>query len=196
MRTVFFIGIIFMASCTQEPLKKMSPAFETYKKDSASLLAIAKGKQMFGKVRHQLDLTKITQVTGAENVQILTAPFKDDPNKVYGINTLGNEIFYTAQKDDEKNGSITLIKNDDALLIEFVDGNRTIRDMKQPEYEQRLVSAFHGGPGFCQRQKGESFGTCFRAESDEFCDSFISCIALNTQPTVLILIGLACSCNP
>ncbi len=84
----------------------MSPAIETYKKDSASLLAIATGKQMFGKVRHQLDLTKITQVTAAENVQIFTAPYKDDPNKVYGINTLGNEIFYSAQKHDGKNGSI------------------------------------------------------------------------------------------
>ncbi len=42
---------------------------------------------------------------------------------------------------------------------------------------------------------GESFGTCYRAESDEFCDSFVSCVALATQPSVAILIAIACSCN-
>ncbi len=36
----------------------------------------------------------------------LSAPFIDDPNKVYGINTLGNEIFYSAQKHYRKTGQL------------------------------------------------------------------------------------------
>ncbi len=195
MRTVFFLTIIFMASCTQNPVKPIGPALETVKTDSTALLVIAQGKQMFQKLRHQLDLSSITQISGADDVQIFTAQFKDDPNTVYGINSTGNEILYTAQKSDDKNGSIGLMKNGEGLLIEFADGKKTIRDMNQPEFEKRFASPTHGGSGFCQRERGESFGTCFRAESDEFCDSFISCIALNTQPTVLIVIGLACCCN-
>jgi hypothetical protein len=52
----------------------------------------------------------------------------------------------------------------------------------------------HGGEGFCQREKGESFQACYNAEMDEFCDSFASCIAATVTPFPAILIGIACSC--
>ena len=53
----------------------------------------------------------------------------------------------------------------------------------------------HGGTGFCQRQPGERFSSCYKAEKDEFCDSFVSCLAVDLLPPVMLLIAAACSCN-
>jgi hypothetical protein len=142
-----------------------------------------------------LDLSQIKTVTGSGNVLIYMARFKDNPNKIYALNTLGSELLYSNMMKDDKNGTIGIIKNGEAIAIEFTDGARVIRDIKMEEFENKYARNYRGGSGFCQRERGESYGACYRAESDEFCDSFISCVALATQPSVAIVIGLACSCN-
>jgi ribosomal protein L21E len=163
--------------------------------DGRSLLALAKDKQMFATLNTYLNFTKIERVTGAQNVEIYMTRFKDNPHKIYAISSLGNEILYSADMKNEKNGSIGLMKNGEAIVIEFKNGNKVIRDITRGQFQSRYATEYHGGTGFCQRENGESFGTCYRAESDQFCDSFVSCVALATQPSVAILIAIACSCN-
>ncbi|MEJ7829322.1 MAG: hypothetical protein WKF91_14025 [Segetibacter sp.] len=139
---------------------------------------------MFSQLSQYLDLSRIEEVTGPQNVLILMAKFKDNSNEIYAVNTLGSEVFYSAAMKDDKNGTIGILKNGEALTIEFKDGTKFIRDISNDEFENRYATEFHGGEGFCQREKGESFGACYRAESDEFCDSFISCVALATQAPI------------
>ncbi len=195
MKTVLLFALVLLVSCNRNYEKQLSPHIVKSQVDAKSFLSIAKDKPLFSKLSQDLDLSKIAQVTGAQNVLIFMVRFKDNPNKIYAVNTIGNELFYSSSLKDNKNGTIGLMKNGEAITIEFNGGVKTIRDITNEEFVSRYATDYHGGDGFCQREKGESFGACYRAESDEFCDSFISCVALATQPTVAIIIGLACSCN-
>jgi hypothetical protein len=195
MKKVLSICLLVLAACGRVSEKQLIPNLSETNIDAKSFMAIAKDKPMFLQLSSYIDLTKITTTMAADNVIIYMAKFKDNPKKIYAVNTLGNEVLYSNKMKDDKNGTIGIIKNGEAIVIEFKDGSKDIRDIKGSEFETKFAKEYHGGPGFCQRQKGESFGACYSAESDEFCDSFISCVALATQPTVAIVIGLACSCN-
>ena len=195
MKNVLLLAIVLLVSCQRNAEKRLSPDVDVSQANSQAFFALAKDKPMFATLSSNLDVTNIKRIEGAERVVIYMVTFKDNPHKIYAVNTVGNEILYSANMKDEKNGSIGLMKNGEAIVIEFNNGSKTIRDISSSHFEARYASEMHGGPGFCQRQKGETFGACFKAESDEFCDSFISCVALATQPPVAILIGLACSCN-
>ncbi|MBA4140362.1 MAG: hypothetical protein H0X70_07625 [Segetibacter sp.] len=195
MKIVLLIALIALMSCSRNSEKSLAPNLVQTYADAKSFLALAKDKKMFTTLKHYLDVTKIEQVVGAENVRIYMARFKDNPNKIYAVSSLGNEILYSGNMRDEKNGSIGLMKDGEAIVIEFDDGNKVIKDITNDQFQNKYATEFHGGDGFCQREAGESFGTCYRAESDEFCDSFISCVALATQASVAILLAIACSCN-
>jgi hypothetical protein len=195
MKNVLLLALVLLASCRRNAEKRLSPEVNVSQANSQAFLALAKGKAMFTTLGTHLDVTSIDRVTGAANVVIYMARFKENPHKIYAVNTLGNEILYSSDMKDEKNGSIGLMKNGEAIVIEFNNGAKTVKDISNNQFQARYASEYHGGSGFCQREKGESFGACFNAESDEFCDSFFSCVALATQPPVAILIGLACSCN-
>ncbi len=195
MKIVLLIALIALMSCSRNSEKSLAPNLVQTYADAKSFLALAKDKKMFTTLKHYLDVTKIEQVVGAENVRIYMARFKDNPNKIYAVSSLGNEILYSGNMRDEKNGSIGLMKDGEAIVIEFDDGNKVIKDITNDQFQNKYATEFHGGNGFCQREAAESFGTCYRAESDEFCDSFISCVALATQASVAILLAIACSCN-
>jgi hypothetical protein len=195
MKIVFLIALIALMSCSRNSEKSLAPNLVQTYADANSFLALAKDKKMFTTLKRYLDVTKIEQVVGAENVRIYMARFKDNPNKIYAVSSLGNDILYSGNMRDEKNGSIGLMKDGEAIVIEFDDGNKVIKDITNDQFQNKYATEFHGGDGFCQREAGESFGTCYRAESDEFCDSFISCVALATQASVAILLAIACSCN-
>ena len=47
---------------------------------------------------------------------------------------------------------------------------------------------------FCLRKSGEGTKECYKREVDEFCDGFIGCAALVTNPTIHLLILAMCSC--
>ena len=195
MKIVFLIALIALMSCSRNSEKSLAPNLVQTYADANSFLALAKDKKMFTTLKRYLDVTKIEQVVGAENVRIYMARFKDNPNKIYAVSSLGNDILYSGNMRDEKNGSIGLMKDGEAIVIEFDDGNKVIKDITNDQFQNKYATEFHGGNGFCQREAVESFGTCYRAESDEFCDSFISCVALATQASVAILLAIACSCN-
>jgi len=40
--------------------------------------------------------------------------------------------------------------------------------------------------------EGESFKECFKREQDDFCDGFWSCLAVETQPIISVLIAIHC----
>jgi hypothetical protein len=195
MKNVLLICLLVLASCDRVSQKPLAPNLSEVKADANSFVALAKDKPLFSQLSSYIDLSGITKITGADNVTIYMARFKGNRKKIYAINTLASELLYCNLMTDDKNGTIGILKNDEAIAIEFKDGNKSIRDIKGNEFENRFAKQYHGGSGFCQREKGESYGACYRAESDEFCDSFISCVALATQPSVAIVIGLACSCN-
>jgi hypothetical protein len=141
---------------------------------------------LFERVKSQLDYTSLQQITGKEGVTIYLITFKADSNRIYATSTRG-EVLYERYLTDANNGHVDLTKNGETVRMDFRNGTRSIN--------ARTTLEDHGGTGFCQREKNEKFADCFKAESEEFCDSFVSCIALATQPSVSILIGIACSCD-
>lgn len=171
MRYLVISAVLLLAACQkkQEPAKGMPLAGELY--------AI---------VRDSLDLSHIETTTGKEGVLIYMAKFKANPDRIYATSEKG-DVLFTRHIVDEKNATVKICKGREAVTVSIKDGQKRI--------SSRTAAPDHGGSGFCQREPGESFATCFKAETDEFCDSFISCIALATQPTVSIVIAIACSCN-
>lgn len=141
---------------------------------------------MYTTVKEQLDLTSVETINGKDGVIIYMAKFKDNPDQFYANSSKG-DVLFSRHIIDNKNATVEMQKGSEVLRIDIKEGGKTITS--------RTIAVDHGGTGFCQRESGETFSKCFKAESDEFCDSFISCIALATQPTVSIVIAIACSCN-
>jgi hypothetical protein len=171
MRYLLVSAVLLLAACEkkQEPATGMPLAGELY-----------------ANVKDSLDLSHIETTTGKEGVLIYMAKFKGNPNRIYATSEKG-DVLFTRHITDEKNATVEIQKGNEIAVINIKDGEKRI--------SSRTADLYHGGSGFCQRETGESFSTCFKAETDEFCDSFISCIALATQPTVSIVIAIACSCN-
>jgi hypothetical protein len=111
-----------------------------------------------------------------------------------------NDFLYGRKLKDKENGQIIITNNNDATLINIVNGVQTYSPIESQSIEFKALQmkdceGNHGGTGFCQRQAGERFSDCYKSEKDEFCDGFWSCIAVDTQPQVMLLIAAACSCG-
>lgn len=196
MKNLLLLAFVLMVSCQRNAEKRPSPDLNVSQGDSQTFLALADGKAMFKTLSDQLDITKVERVTGVENVVIYMARFKADPNKIYAVSSKHDEMLYTSKMRDPANGEIAVLKGNEAILISVVSGKTTITGLGKEQWTSRFAMADHGGGvgDFCQREPGEGFSTCFKAEVDEFCDSFISCVAVNTQPHVVLLIAASCSC--
>jgi Tfp pilus assembly protein PilP len=72
MKIVFLIALIALMSCSRNSEKSLAPNLVQTYADAKSFLALAKDKKMFTTLKHYLDVTKIEQVVGAENVRIST----------------------------------------------------------------------------------------------------------------------------
>ena len=71
-----------------------------------------------------------------------------------------------------------------------------IRNLQETHVQFNLIKdceGNQGGEGWCQREGGESFKSCYNAEMDELCDGFWGCVG-GATPFAAILVGLACSC--
>ncbi len=187
---VIFILIVF-ASCTRQDKQPVTlNPIETQSKDMVPFAGA-----MFQKFKDSLDLAHVTMVHGGENVKIYMAKFKNNPNRIYAVSSLRDEVMYAGMMQDGTNGRMAVLKEGEAVLITVKDGVTEINDLDRKQWNYYFTTQYHGGPGFCQRIPGETFSTCYKAEADEFCDSFISCIAVDTQPIVAIVIAVACSCK-
>jgi hypothetical protein len=155
----------------------------------------ALGRPLYEQLKSRLDVSLMKKTAMPGNVVIFMVPFRNDPSRIYAVCSRG-EVLYSGRMRDAANGSIGILKNGEALRIDFVNGAWSVHDMGAKQYRLYFAQKkLHGGKGFCQRQQGERFSDCFKAESDEFCDSFISCVALATQPTVAIVVALSCTCD-
>lgn len=190
MKKLFVLLILFSACNKQE--KPLS--YEAVKTSNVNLIKLS--GYVYQKLKDSLNINTVTSITGVQDVKIYMARFKSNPNRIYAVSSKGDEMLYYGKMNDQANGEMAVLKGNDAVLITVLSGKTTIRGIGKDEWAQRFVLADHGGrPGeFCQREPGESFSTCYKAEADEFCDSFISCIAVNTQPQVVLLIAASCSC--
>ena len=131
-----------------------------------------------------------------------------------------NEIYVEKIKNEGK--TITLVsKDNDYFLINSSENldilqnidlgqeRLNIVDFKQQLKVSSLMSldskrvnvAFddkygnHGGNGFCQRERNETFAQCYEAEKEEFCSDIFTCLAADLSPAVSILIAALCSCS-
>lgn len=166
------LGLVGLMGCRQE--KQVAPP---------EILPFT--ATLFAEVSHQLDFSTLRKVTGKENQEVWLVQFTGDTNRLYAACAKA-ELLYERKFTGARSGYIDLTRGQEKARMSFVNGTRVI---------SAVSTNYHGGEGFCQREKGESFGKCFETEADEFCDSFASCIALGTQPFVSILIGIACSCE-
>lgn len=190
MKPLILIFILF-SSCVRQDKRPIS--YIPVSVESRELTAHA--GPMFQRFKDSLDLYHVKMVLGIENVKIYMAKFKSNSNRIYAVSSFGQEVFYAAMMQDEQNGKMAVLKNGSAVLISVKKGVTQISDLDRKQWSYYFTTEYHGGPGFCQRMPGESFSTCYKAEADEFCDSFISCIAVNTQPIVVITIAIACTCK-
>ncbi len=111
MKTVLLFALVLLVSCNRNSEKPLSPNIVKSQVDAKSLLSLAKDKPMFSKLSQELNLSRIEQVTGSQNVLIFMARFKGNPNKIYAINTLGKELLYSSLMKDNRNGTIGLMKS-------------------------------------------------------------------------------------
>jgi hypothetical protein len=143
-----------------------------------------------------------------ENIIVAMFNFENTSEKLFSVKgyfsnnkfVITNDFLYGRKLKDKENGQIIITNNNDATLINIVNGVQTYSPIESQSIEFKALQmndceGNHGGTGFCQRQAGERFSDCYKSEKDEFCDGFWSCIAVDTQPQVMLLIAAACSCG-
>ena len=139
-----------------------------------------------------------------ENVTVALVSFSNNPDKFMALKgkfindkfVILKELLFIRHLTSKGNGRVLILNGTDALEINSVNGYETISSFSLANSEKMIFNIVeHGGAGFCQREQGESFSNCYKAEKDEFCDGFWSCLAVDTQPQVMLLIAAACSCT-
>lgn len=135
-----------------------------------------------------------------ENSQFTCFKSKKSNNQylgVKGITDNGNYKLLNTYKefhDVDKQGTgriqISNLSNELVLDVSVREGDFTIN---------KVENQADPGPGsdetVCQAEGGESVDECYDRETDEFCDGFIACATLATNPQVHLLILGLCSCE-
>ena len=199
--------VLFITSCNPQKVDKqkqpelnLSAFYSTYglteEKPDLTVLQNTLSGHIYSQVKNDLDFTNVKLFsTGNSLVYIIGLK---QAEKFYAFKfvkgIVSDELLYSRKMTNDKNGTFGILKNGEALTVEFKDGKRVTKQMTESEYKADFAKVDTAG-GFCQRQPGQSFGDCYNHEVNEFCDSFFSCLAINTQPQIHIIIGIACSCN-
>jgi hypothetical protein len=188
MRYLLIFTIVLALSCKRESIREpdLQTVLSTYNlRKVYKPLPILSGK-IYEKVKNDLDLSNITTYED-ENGKLTFIIGMTDQNKLYAFKG-SDEFLYSGNMQDQNNGTIGILKNDGAITITFANGKRTIHELSTPEFNAQYA-------GFCQRAQNQSFKDCYNHEVDEFCDSFVSCVVIATQPQVSVLIAVACTCD-
>ena len=157
---------------------------------------------IYSEIKEDLDFEKVQLLSSSLTGELIYIISMKQKNRYYAVKAIKSgtlivkdELLYASNMQDDSNGKIAIRKNgNDALLIEIRKGAMTFRDLNKNEFQAHFMENSKT-MGFCQRESGQTFSECFKHEADEFCDSFISCIAIATNPQVSVVIGIACSCN-
>lgn len=222
MKYIIFLGLaLSFIGCNRQPqqevqipkeqkasLSALHAAYglkESSSPDIPSFQKALSGGIIFKQVKAGLDFDKVKLLTSVkENTLIYIVPFLQG-NRFYAVKAINaksllvqDELLVVSKMQDDKNGTTGILKNGEALQIEFRNGKPVIKDLSVNEYKAHFMQDWPNidpsqASSFCQRQSSQSYGQCFTHEVEEFCNSFISCLAL-THPGVQIVIGLACSC--
>lgn len=164
---------------------------------------------VYKKVKSKLDIDNLNlQENKNEKISIVIIPFKGNDEKYYAVkgrNVNGQfisetEVLLSRKIKDKKNGEVVILKEKEFLKITVIDGIETYNSLSNKDEQNHFLPVVdctgdHGGTGFCQREANESFSTCYNKEKAEFCTGFFSCLAVDTQASVLLLIALSCECT-
>jgi hypothetical protein len=164
---------------------------------------------IYKKVEPKLSLSNLSiQENKKEEILIVIIPFKGNDEKYYAVKgryinekfISETEVLLSRKVKDDKNGEIVILKEKESLKITVKDGIETLSSLSHQDEQNHFLpvvdcSGHHGGTGFCQREANESFSTCYSKEKEEFCTGFFSCLAVDTQASVLLLIALSCECS-
>jgi hypothetical protein len=188
MRNLIIVSLALLLSCKRESISEpdLTRVLSAYSLEKVNHPLPVLNGRIYEQVKQKLDFNKVTVYQDEAKTLTFLIPFKGE-SKIYAVKE-NSEVLYSGQMQDERNGSFGILKGDEAITITFVDGKRTIAELSVSDYR------FHFA-GFCQRGPKQKFKDCYNHEVDEFCDSFVSCVVLATQPQVSVLIALACSCN-
>lgn len=101
------------------------------------------------------------------------------------------ESYGRIEMDESGNGFFEILDNQNTIIDYYI-----IENGKPVSVE---TSAFKSitqlkKTSFCQREGQEGTSGCYKREADEFCDGFIGCAVLATNPQVHLLILAVCSC--
>lgn len=163
----------------------------------------------------QADLAKITKTRSTiDNITIYLIPFKNSANRMLLLKGLDNngsfvltsEYLLDREVQNEKKGRIMITSSTkEKLLVSYNDGGKAYQNLT-PQKTTTSVNGKvsykaiddcegnHGGVNFCQRESGESFSACYKAEVDEFCDAVVSCAALLYWQVQALIIA-SCNCS-
>jgi hypothetical protein len=164
---------------------------------------------VYKKVVSKLNLNNLSiQENKKEEILVAIIPFKGNDEKYYAVKgryidgkfISETEVLLSRKINDNKNGEIVILKEKEALKITVKGGVETLTSLSNHNEQNHFLpvvdcSGDHGGTGFCQREANESFSTCYSKEKEEFCTGFFSCLAVDTQASVLLLIALSCECS-
>lgn len=166
--------------------------------------------KLFKVFKNNLNTTNIKLFTNnKDNITIAVFEFQDSKNKLFAVKgrLIKNSFLFDKEvlvgKGQNKNKEpISVISNGfDYFTITTKNKIDYYESNNQTPEDFKLIRTLndcegnHGGTGFCQLEKGEKFSTCYKAEKDEFCDGFFSCLAVDTNVSVMLVIAAACSCN-
>lgn len=216
MKYIFLFGLVLsVIACNRQSRQELekpkeqnatltafyaSYGLETVLPDVTRLKNALSGN-IYSEIKEDLDFEKVQLFSSSQTNELIYIVALKQKDKFYAVKVLNSkiltvqdELLYSNKMLDDKNGTIAILKNGEALAIEFKNGESRIQSLSKNEYSAHFMkNTFLSS--FCQRESGQTFSECFKHEVDEFCDSFISCIAVATQPQVSIVIGIACSCN-
>lgn len=147
----------------------------------------------------------------SEKKYVALFPFRNDTTKSYSIYgyvaaneyITDGEVLISLEKNADESYTKYIVKNQEAFTATVTkNGTMTYQDLNViPSEKWDIIQTTdcqgrHGGTGFCQREPGESFGACHRAEVDEFTDDFLGWLYYHAnQILVDATIAAACACS-
>jgi|GEM_PF-6886265 len=164
-----------------------------------------------------------TSYSGGQTVAVFT--FIGSDVKTFGLQgflsedkfLILNDLFVDKIIEADGTRTLVILKNNDLIGLNYKNGEEISQDLylsnkvnitnlvqlnlfdfntltnQKINFDDRYGN--HGGNGFCQRERNETFAQCYKAEKDEFCSDFFSCIAGDLVPAVSMLIATSCSCK-
>jgi|GEM_PF-7113224 len=148
-------------------------------------------KELFKKLEKRYDIENIIKTNGNYSViyndgsKLEIKKLSDNRFVASGTKILDSEFGYNVNIEN-KNFNIAFFNKDFSehySISEFSNNIDKFNLQKRPCDEHPEGSGENGE---------ETFKECYEREKDEFCDGFWSCLAIDTNPAILVLIAIHC----